>query len=397
MIGKRKFIIWTGLITLILLVLTACGPYAVTRTSQSPEVVYTQAAATISAGMTLEAAQTIVVQATELASQPTATQTLPPTATPTQEPTATPTNTSTATLVPPTNTAQPPTPTPVPCNIATFVQDMTIPDGTEFEPNQSFTKTWRLKNVGTCTWQTSYDIVFMRGDRMDGGTTDLTTVVRPRETTDISVTLRSPGSEGKYTGYWALRDNNGVIFGIGQLGDKAFWVNINVKPRKQTFFDMTDKYCDATWTSASGALSCPGDANNASTGYVIRENKPQHETGSFDNEPALFVRVDESGQGYIQGRYPAFTVKSGDRFRAIIGCAFPNKNCNVQFELLYTLDGINTQSLGSWDEKNEGQFRRLDVDLSSLHDKTVTLILKVSNNSNSTDDVAYWLFPRVVR
>jgi hypothetical protein len=78
--------------------------------------------------------------------------------------------------------------------VATFVQDVSIPDGTEFGPGQSFTKTWRLKNVGTCTWQTSYDIVFMRGDRMDGATTDLTTAVRSA-TVDISVKLKSPDSE----------------------------------------------------------------------------------------------------------------------------------------------------------------------------------------------------------
>ena len=38
-----------------------------------------------------------------------------------------------------------------------------------------------------------------------------------------------------------------------------------------------------------------------------------------------------------------------------------------------------------------------DVDLSSLNDKSVMFILKVSNSGNSDDDVGYWLNPRVVR
>jgi hypothetical protein len=394
---KKKSAIF-GLLVIGLLALAACGPLFEDIATQSPELLYTQAAATIGAQFTMEAGQTAVAQLTQIAIQPTPTSTAttaPPTATLEPTPTSVP---PTPTQVPPTATLPPPTATAVPCNLAGFVSDVSIPDGTQFEPNASFTKTWRLRNVGTCTWQRTYDLIFVRGDRMDGpAAADLGVTVRPGETIDVSVKLKSPGSEGKYVGHWMLRDDNGVLFGLGSGGEKPFWVNIQTVARKLVFFDLVEKYCDATWTSAKGARPCPGDTNDTSDGYVIRENKPQLETGSIDNEPALFVRVDDSSQGYIQGVYPAFTVKAGDRFRSIIGCAYPNKNCYVQFELLYTLDGKTVQSLGSWDERNEGQFVRLDIDLSSLHDKSVSLILRVSNNSNSADDFAHWLYPRVVR
>ena len=232
---------------------------------------------------------------------------------------------------------------------------------------------------------------------MSGSNTPLNVVVKPGETVDISINLRAPNTQGNYSSYWLIRDNNGNQFGLGSAGEKPFWVNIQVITPKVIYYDLAEKYCDATWTNTNATLPCPGDTSSTSTGYVIKDNKPQLETGSFDNEPALFVRVDDSSQGYIQGKFPEFTVKSGDRFRTIIGCAYPNKNCYVQFELLYSADGKPTESLGSWDEKNEGQFMRLDIDLSSLRDKQVTLILRVSNNSNSNDDVAFWLHPRVVR
>ena len=37
---------------------------------------------------------------------------------------------------------------------AQFVADVTVPDGARYDPNAAFTKTWRLRNIGTCTWTT---------------------------------------------------------------------------------------------------------------------------------------------------------------------------------------------------------------------------------------------------
>src|SRR5512134_797366 len=55
---------------------------------------------------------------------------------------------------------------------AQFVADVTIPDGTRFSPGTTFTKTWRLRNIGTCTWTTAYTMVFDSGTQM-GSTTSV--------------------------------------------------------------------------------------------------------------------------------------------------------------------------------------------------------------------------------
>src|SRR6187455_1853414 len=52
------------------------------------------------------------------------------------------------------------------CDWAQFVSDVTVPDGTIFQPGATFTKTWRLKNIGTCTWTTAYSMVFDSGEKM---------------------------------------------------------------------------------------------------------------------------------------------------------------------------------------------------------------------------------------
>ena len=81
---------------------------------------------------------------------------------------------------------------------------MTIPDGTKFAPGDTFTKTWRLKNTGSCDWNNDYDLVFDDGDKMDGADVVGLSIgtVEPGETVDISVDLKAPAAVGDYRGEW---------------------------------------------------------------------------------------------------------------------------------------------------------------------------------------------------
>ena len=108
------------------------------------------------------------------------------------------------------------------CDDADFVTDVTIPDGTTLAPDEAFTKTWRLKNVGTCSWTPSYTIVFNNGDSMSGPATQaMVGNVNPGQTVDISVNLEAPSTAGDYKGYWKLRNASGVLFA-------TFYVDIKV-------------------------------------------------------------------------------------------------------------------------------------------------------------------------
>jgi hypothetical protein len=118
----------------------------------------------------------------------------------------------TLTLAPTNTIAAPPTNTPSPCNNALYISE-TVPDGTEFEVGENFTKTWRLKNVGTCTWNTSYKLKFGSGDKMGGPSSqNLAQAVGPNETVDISVALKAPASAGTYKGVWQIVDDGGNTF-----------------------------------------------------------------------------------------------------------------------------------------------------------------------------------------
>jgi len=159
---------------------------------------------------------------------------------PQQEPTAVPPQPTPEppTPVPPTETPPPtevpPSPTPglTGCiDSAAFIADVTIPDGTTITTGDAFTKTWRLRNTGTCTWTSSYALVFSHGDQMGGApAVALTGAVSPGSAVDLSVDLVAPGTAGTYQGFWKLRNNAGVLFGIGSGGNNPFWVKIVALP-----------------------------------------------------------------------------------------------------------------------------------------------------------------------
>ena len=46
--------------------------------------------------------------------------------------------------------------------------DVNVPDNTTMSPGQDFIKTWKIKNIGTCTWGEGYKLIFSYGEKMDG-------------------------------------------------------------------------------------------------------------------------------------------------------------------------------------------------------------------------------------
>lgn len=112
--------------------------------------------------------------------------------------------------------------------VANFIADVTYPDGSIVSPGINFIKTWRIMNVGTCTWDENYQVVFVSGNRMNGpGFKSLTNVnIQPGETLDVSLALTAPKTPGTYRGNWKLRTPNGEIFGL--TTGNPFWVEVKV-------------------------------------------------------------------------------------------------------------------------------------------------------------------------
>jgi hypothetical protein len=107
--------------------------------------------------------------------------------------------------------------------------DVTTPDDTILQPGQSFTKIWRLRNVGTCTWTQAYRVELFSGDAMGAASSvSLPQVVLPGQGIDIAVDMVAPRAAGMFQGNWKLRNQDDQWFGIGPNGDSPFWVRIVV-------------------------------------------------------------------------------------------------------------------------------------------------------------------------
>lgn len=206
------------ILSLLVLLLAACN--APTAPTTSAEMAITQAAETVAAQFTQQA--TIRGTATP---RPTETLPPPPTATmPAEQPTAA----QPAVTQPPAATATTaPTAASNTADAGSFVDDITVPDGTAAQPGAIFDKTWRIKNTGTTTWSPSYGLVVVDGDRM--GAPDVIPMpkeVRPGETVDITVKLTAPSAPGTYQTYFRLRNAGGQFFRLDGSGD--LWLKIIV-------------------------------------------------------------------------------------------------------------------------------------------------------------------------
>ncbi len=278
-----------------------------------------------------------------------------------------------------------------------FVSDVTYPDGTGIGRNTPFTKTWRIKNLGTSTWTTAYDLVFVSGDAMSApAEIPLTASVAPGQTIDISANLTSPNKDGESIGYFKMRDASGLLFGAGSDATTAIWVDIKVTGVSFGAYDFVASVCDAQWSNNNQNLPCPGTEGD-SAGYVINVGVPKLEDGAQAAQSAIITYPKDSNNGFIHGVYPSLTIQDGDRFRSIIQCRFNSAGCNVIFSLDYQIGNGPVKNLGQWNEAHEGLYYTVDIDLSSLKGQNVKFIFNVSANGSANKDFANWVGPRILR
>jgi hypothetical protein len=178
------------LLVLPVLLLSACSPDAATDT------ISTAVAQTVSAQETQRAAVTVtppVPSATAAAAAATITPTV----------------------------AKPPPTIPAggsssPCARASWLGDAP-PDGKIMKPGEQFWKTWTIQNTSTCTWTTSYQIIYWDGDLMGGATYyNFPQTVLPGQSVEVPLLLTAPLADGKYTSEWKFKTPDGALFGVGE-------------------------------------------------------------------------------------------------------------------------------------------------------------------------------------
>lgn len=360
---------------LFAVILASCNLPSRAPQTQEPNAIFTQAALTVQAQLS---------QTATLA--PFNTPTLPP-----------PQPTNTAVVLPtlPVVTTPPASPTPL-CDLGEFIRDVSIPDGSIIAPGASFTKTWRIRNAGTCTWS-GYSLVFDSGDAMNATSPIPIPSVAPGQEVDLSVNLTAPSSNGSYRGYWRIRNASGVLIPIlkGYQG-KSFFVDIKVAVTSAGY-DFYTRAPSATWISGAGVLTFGGPDSDP-RGFAMYKDNQKLEDGTFTTK-VLETHPQFVDDGVISGRFPAYTVVQGEHFTAKIGfLALADGSCgvgNVKFQLNYIEGGGPLTPLGEWTKSCDGTLKAIDVDLTPLKGKSVEFILAVLANGSSGQDWAVWIRPQI--
>jgi len=219
--------------------------------------------------------------------------------------TAIPANTVVSTVIP---TA---VPTSAGCvDSAKFVSDVTIPDNMQIAPETPFTKTWRLKNTGSCTWDSNYLVAYISGTIMSQQPgywiVQQGQTVVPGQTADVSVGMTAPVDSGNYASYWGLKKVDGQFMPIqGGANGNSFYVKIKVNDGSMPPSTITNTSIDIGSEQGSGTV-CTADATYLVHAYITADG------------PATASYVIESTAGQISAGYftdgyltPVFSVEHG--------------------------------------------------------------------------------------
>jgi hypothetical protein len=199
--------------------IAACGPSA-TPAGSTPDVV----------AVRTSAASTVVSQFTLTAAAFTPTISAPAALTETPAETSEPDTTATVTVAPVAQVTNAEGTVVTLCDKYAWdpeTVDVNVPDNTPVSPGQDFVKTWKIKNIGACTWGEGYEMVFSYGEEMEGVAQPLGAAIAPGQEVEVSVQFTAPDLPGSYFSVWTLQNAKGIPF---QGNDnKALYVQVVVQ------------------------------------------------------------------------------------------------------------------------------------------------------------------------
>lgn len=104
-------------------------------------------------------------------------------------------------------------PTPACIPNLTFLEDLTIPDGTLVAPGAALDKRWQVENSGTCNWDQSYRVKLLNG--VDMGVIPEQALYPALSGTQATLRMKftAPEEPGAYQSAWQAFDPNNEPFG----------------------------------------------------------------------------------------------------------------------------------------------------------------------------------------
>lgn len=118
-----------------------------------------------------------------------------------------------------------PTPTPDCTDILSFLEDLSIPDGTVVRPEERLDKRWLVANTGTCNWDQRYHVKLLSGPAMGAELEQMLYPARSGTQFTLRMQMAAPAEAGVYRSAWQASDPQGQLFG------DPFFIEIIVEPQ----------------------------------------------------------------------------------------------------------------------------------------------------------------------
>lgn len=106
-----------------------------------------------------------------------------------------------------------PTPSPDCSSNLLYLEDITIPDGTQTRPQETIDKRWLVQNNGTCNWDRRFSLRLIAGSEM-GASPDIALFpARSGRQVEIQIQFIAPLEPGLHRSAWQAADPQGNLFG----------------------------------------------------------------------------------------------------------------------------------------------------------------------------------------
>ncbi len=271
----------------------------------------------------------------------------------------------------------------------TYVSDITVPDGMTITPHTIFTKTWYVRNSGTCMWNSNYKIVYHSGDDV-GRAKSFPLLrpgnyIRPGESTVVTVELLAPSEIGSsYSTSWALESDNGIRFGSGPA--KNVYLSSNF--RVDSSFILSQNFGSIICSDDFGYFTCGINNSNSDRGSVYYDETPMTEAGRYLGSPGIAVIPPKGENTTVRFEFGPLRFPRGSWFYTNFSCRPETPTCDVQVRLYARETGYGerlVQEIREWNDgfMGEWEFKLDDIE---VFDQDFTYIIEVQANGGVESD-----------
>jgi hypothetical protein len=222
------------------------------------------------------------------------------------------------------------------CDAAQFVADVTYKDDTEVNAGESFTKTWRIKNSGSCEWEGTYTLVFASGDKLNATSPAVAlaapNAVAPGGVIDVSVPMQAPSKKGTYEGYWHLYNRAGAL--VQKADGSPFQLSVRIVVKKDSAATPVLPEMQQTFIGLAKGKNCTQNAVYLITTTIVSR-------GPYLGTYTLVSQVGNTSKfnGSIDAPQGKFTfTANGQTYEIATRLQGPYDDPN-KLRVIFTIDG----------------------------------------------------------